>query len=92
MFFCMCLGAGCVWGGVQMILEEDIATWPRVDCLICFFSTGFPLEKAIDYVKRFRPILLNDLEQQKIIRDRVLVYEQLKVRLVFDVGCQAMAP
>nr|PIM02283.1 histidine acid phosphatase superfamily protein [Toxoplasma gondii COUG] len=64
----------------QMILEEDITTWPRVDCLICFYSTGFPLDKAIGYVKRFRPILLNDLEQQRIIRDRVLVYKQLQVR------------
>ncbi|KFH08042.1 histidine acid phosphatase superfamily protein, partial [Toxoplasma gondii MAS] len=62
----------------QMILEEDITTWPRVDCLICFYSTGFPLDKAIGYVKRFRPILLNDLEQQRIIRDRVLVYKQLQ--------------
>ncbi|PFH36029.1 histidine acid phosphatase superfamily protein [Besnoitia besnoiti] len=62
----------------QMILEEDITAWPRVDCLIAFYSTGFPLDKALAYAKRFRPILLNDLEQQKIIRDRVQVYEQLK--------------
>ncbi|KAK1936340.1 histidine acid phosphatase superfamily protein [Babesia divergens] len=49
----------------ETILRRPITEWPVVECLIAFYSTNFPLEKAIDYVKRYKPIVLNDVEKQK---------------------------
>lgn len=62
-----------------MILEEPIENWPRVDGLIAFFSTGFPLKKAIAYAATYQPILLNDLSRQQIIRNRLAIYDVLQV-------------
>lgn len=30
----------------RMILHADVSEWPKVDCLIAFHSTGYPLEKV----------------------------------------------
>ncbi|ANQ10448.1 Acid phosphatase [Plasmodium coatneyi] len=62
----------------DMILNHDIDSWPIVDCLIAFYSTGFPLKKAIEYVKKYKPITLNNLSRQLILRSRLQIYEELK--------------
>ncbi|KEG03045.1 acid phosphatase, putative [Plasmodium vinckei vinckei] len=62
----------------DVILNQDIDCWPVVDCLIAFYSYGFPLKKAIEYVKKYNPITLNNLEKQLILRSRLQVYEELK--------------
>ncbi|BAM39186.1 uncharacterized protein TOT_010001190 [Theileria orientalis strain Shintoku] len=62
----------------EMILNEPITKWPVVECLISFYSVKFPQEKAIEYVKLVKPIILNDLEKQRILRSRINVYRELQ--------------
>ena len=52
------------------ILEEPIESWPIVDALVSFYSSGFPLEKAVAYAKLRNPFVLNDLEIQDRLLDR----------------------
>lgn len=49
-----------------------------VEALISFYSSSFPTEKAIEYVKLRRPLLFNDLEMEGVMKDRRRVYDLLK--------------
>lgn len=44
----------------QVILNEEVDTWPLCDVLLSWHSEGFPLRKAQAYVELRRPFLIND--------------------------------
>jgi len=62
----------------DVILNAPVEEWPKYDCLISFYSKDFPLKKAQEYVKLNNPFLINDLEKQWDIMDRIKVYQTLK--------------
>ncbi|OQS07556.1 inositol hexakisphosphate and diphosphoinositol-pentakisphosphate kinase [Thraustotheca clavata] len=64
--------------GDDMILNRPIEEWPLCDALIAFFSTGFPLDKAMEYVELRQPIVVNDLSNQNLLMDRRDVYRVLE--------------
>lgn len=47
------------------------------DCLIAFYSTGFPSEKAQQYVNLRRPYTLNNLEMGEVLHDRRMVSKKI---------------
>jgi len=68
-----------VFFGDDMILNRPIEEWPsNIDVLIAFYSKGYPLQKAKDYVKLRRPFCLNDLDMQERLQDRRHVYDLLE--------------
>ena len=54
-----------VFFGDDIILNEPVDNWPICDVLIAFYSNGYPLEKAEQYVSLRQPYLLNDLKMQR---------------------------
>eukprot|EP01054_Gregarina_sp_Poly1_P004257 Gregarina_sp_Poly_1__4256@NODE_231_length_11106_cov_68_912130_g204_i0_p2_GENE_NODE_231_length_11106_cov_68_912130_g204_i0NODE_231_length_11106_cov_68_912130_g204_i0_p2_ORF_typecomplete_len662_score83_43His_Phos_2/PF00328_22/4_1e40PPIP5K2_N/PF18086_1/6_8e27RimK/PF08443_11/2_7e14ATPgrasp_3/PF02655_14/0_023_NODE_231_length_11106_cov_68_912130_g204_i060278012 len=59
------------------LLRRDTSEWPRVDCLIAFYSRGYPLDKVLRYVLETNPIVLNDINMQFILRNRREVLKRL---------------
>lgn len=64
--------------GDDLLNTAPIDAWPVVDCLMSWYSTGFPLEKARDYVKLRAPFCVNDLSMESVLRDRRKFYDVLK--------------
>ncbi|CAM9730098.1 unnamed protein product [Pylaiella littoralis] len=64
--------------GDACIMDAPVEDWPLCDCLVAFYSTGFPSDKAEAYVKLRRPYALNNLEMQDVLHDRRRVYDLLK--------------
>lgn len=64
--------------GDKVILEDPIERWPDCDCLIAFYSSGYPLEKVEEYAALRKPFLVNELEPQYLLHDRRKVYQRLE--------------
>ncbi|KAL7559057.1 hypothetical protein ACA910_018412 [Epithemia clementina (nom. ined.)] len=62
----------------DLILNQPVEEWPICDVLIAFFSKGYPLPKAKEYVKLRKPFIVNDLEMQETLQDRRRVYDLLE--------------
>ena len=60
------------------IHEQPVEEWPFCHVLISFHSKGFPLAKAQEYVRLRQPFLINDLDRQWNIMDRIQVHETLR--------------
>ncbi|GKY97682.1 hypothetical protein MPSEU_000726400 [Mayamaea pseudoterrestris] len=67
-----------VFFGDSVIINEPIENWPVVDVVIAFFSKGYPLNKAKEYVALRKPYCVNDLENQRLLQDRRRVYDLLQ--------------
>jgi hypothetical protein len=64
--------------GDEVILTQPIEKWPVVDCLMSWYSAGFPLAKAEAYVRLRGPFSINDLGCEHALRDRRLFYAILE--------------
>ena len=60
-----------------MIHDKPVEEWPFCNVLISFHSKGFPLAKTQDYARLHRPFLINDLDKQWDIMDRIEVHKTL---------------
>lgn len=67
-----------VFFGDDVILNKPVEEWPTCHVLIAFYSRGYPLEKALEYVELRKPFTLNDLRMQKLLKDRRRVYDLLQ--------------
>lgn len=68
----------------DIIMNAPVEEWPMCDCLISFYSNGFPLEKAIEYAKLTNPFVLNDLEMQYALMHRFVHYGLYITGLYYD--------
>ena len=67
------------------ILNAPVSQWPLCDCLVAFFSKGFPLQKATEYVKLRNPFLFNDLSLQYALQDRYMYIYMCRYMYIYNV-------
>jgi len=67
-----------VFFGDKTLLTQPVEKWPICDAFIGFYSHGYPLEKAKEYVNIHKPFVINDLNMQQTLMDRRRVYDLLE--------------
>ena len=60
-----------------IIYEKPVEKWPFCHVLISFHNKDFPLSKTQEYARLYRPFLINDLDKQWDIMDRIKVHQIL---------------
>ncbi|KAI0981559.1 hypothetical protein GJ496_006482 [Pomphorhynchus laevis] len=60
-----------------IIIHLPPEDWPQCDCLVCFQSSGFPLDKAKQYVELYNPFVINDIDMQYKLLNRLETYKVL---------------
>lgn len=60
------------------INEKPVEDWPFCHALISFHSKGFPLAKAQEYIRLRQPFLINNVDKQWEIMDRIKVHAILE--------------
>lgn len=67
----------------ETILADTPAKWPTVDVMIAFYSSGFPLEKAVTYAELHPHIFfITEPRNQRVLLDRRDVYNALRLNNV----------
>merc|ERR1712110_174799 len=61
----------------NMILNEPVNKWPKVNVFLSFYSGGFPLDKSIEYETLNKPVSLQDCKSQTKLLSRVEILETL---------------
>ena len=61
----------------ELMRDAPVEEWPVVDCLLSWYSAGFPLAKAEAYVALRQPFCVNDLGVEHTLRDRRKFYAVL---------------
>lgn len=74
---CRFPGIKLVTFGNSVIFDLPVEEWPIVEFLMCFYSSGFPLAKAEEYVKFRKPVCFNDVLSQHVLMDRRPIYQTL---------------
>ena len=67
-----------IFFGDDVILNQPVEEWPVYQGLIAFFSKGYPLDKAKEYVNLRKPVILNDLKMQDALQDHRRAYDLLE--------------
>lgn len=62
----------------EIIYKKPIEEWPFCHVLISFHSKGFPLPKTQEYARLRQPYMINDLDKQWDLMDRIRVHEILQ--------------
>jgi inositol hexakisphosphate/diphosphoinositol-pentakisphosphate kinase len=64
--------------GDECILNQPVERWPLCDCLMAWYSSGFPLDKTEAYVRLRNPFCINDVSREHVLRDRRKFYATLQ--------------
>jgi len=68
--------------GDELVNTQPVERWPVVDCLMAWYSSGFPLEKVEAYARLRQPFCINDLTMEHVLRDRREFYALLRAHSI----------